>query len=304
MNNRKRTKASNKVTAFFIMLLLALFMTGSVVSADDAALKPYVLAYSGAGTITARLPEVKAALSQQGFQVVGEYAPYKGAHVVVVTSEALKDKASKTEFGAYGAIERVSLTETAGGLQISFANPLYYSQAYRMQGSFGDVAASLEKALGKKSEFGSKDGLSSGKLRKYHYMMMMPYFTDQVELASHSSFDAAVKTIEANLAAKKGGSSKVYRVDIPGKKAAVFGIGISEGDGSDTTVMKTTDFGELKHTAHLPYELVVVDGKVFMLHGKFRIAVDFPDLTMGTFMKITSAPSAIQEKLELIAGGK
>jgi hypothetical protein len=38
-----------------------------------------------------------------------------------------------------------------------------------------------------------------------------------------------------------------------------------------------------------------------MLHGKFRIALDFPDLTMGTFMKISGAPSAIEEKLKAVA---
>jgi hypothetical protein len=60
----------------------------------------------------------------------------------------------------------------------------------------------------------------------------------------------------------------------------------------------------LKHTAHLPYELIVSEGNVQMLHGKFRIAVDFPDLTMGTFMKISGAPAGIEEKLKLIAGEK
>jgi len=43
-------------------------------------------------------------------------------------------------------------------------------------------AAKMEKALGKKETFGSKDGLTSAKLRKYHYTVMMPYFTDHVEL--------------------------------------------------------------------------------------------------------------------------
>jgi hypothetical protein len=50
--------------------------------------------------------------------------------------------------------------------------------------------------------------------------------------------------------------------------------------------------------------MVVTGGKVYMLHGKFRIALDFPDLTMGTFMKISGAPSAIEARLKQIAGGK
>ena len=34
-----------------------------------------------------------------------------------------------------------------------------------------------------------------------------------------------------------------------------------------------------------------------MLHGKFRIAQSFPDLTMGTFMKISGAPDGIEKVL-------
>jgi hypothetical protein len=110
--------------------------------------------------------------------------------------------------------------------------------------------------------------------------------------------------VEAGLAARKGGSSKVYRLDVPGKKESVFGVAMSKGDGADGTIMKVIDVGELKHSPHLPYELVVSDGSVYMLHGKFRIALDFPDLTMGTFMKISGAPSAIEEKLRAVVGGK
>jgi hypothetical protein len=135
-------------------------------------------------------------------------------------------------------------------------------------------------------------------------MVLMPYFDDQVELAKYKSHEEAVQAVERNLAAGKGGTVKVYRVDLHGKKESVFGVGIKDGEGSDAAVMKTVDFGELKQTAHLPYELIISDGTVYMLHGKFRIALDFPDLTMGTFMKISGAPSAIENALKQVAGGK
>ncbi len=290
--------------AVLAVLVLALLMPGASLGADDAVLKPFVLGSGGPGTIDAKLPEVKAALAQQGFEVVGDYAPYKGARVVVVTSEALKSSAAKSDFGAYGAVQRISLTETARDLQVACTNPLYTAQAYRMKDTLAETAAALEKALGKTAEFGSKEGIRAGKLRKYHYMMMMPYFTDPVKLASYPTQEAALQAVEANLAARKGGAFKVYRVDLPGKKESVFGVGLTEGDGADARIMKIIDQGELKQTAHLPYELIVSDGTVFMLHGKFRIAVNFPDLTMGTFMKISGAPSAIEDSLTLVAKGK
>jgi hypothetical protein len=288
--------------ALFISIL-SLCIVASAPAADQV-LKPYLLGYRGTGTIEAKLPEVKAGLEQKGFQVVGEYEPYKGAHVLVVTSDALKAAAAKSDFGAYGAVIRVSVTDTGKEIQVAATNPRYYAAAYRMQGGLEDVAAALEQAISKTAEFGSQEGMTAAKLRKYHYMVMMPYFDDPIKLASYPSQDKALEVVESALAAKKGGSSKVYRVDVPGKKESVIGVAITDGSGADATIMKVIDLGELKHTPHLPYELVVSDGKVYMLHGKFRIALDFPDLTMGTFMKISGAPSAIEEKLKVIAGEK
>lgn len=273
----------------------------SPAAAAETALKPYVLAYVSTGTIESELPRVKAALEKEGFQAAGEYSPYKGVRVLAVTSEELKTNAAKSDFGAYGAAVRVALTETPSGLQVSYFNPLYMAQAYRMAGDLSTVAAELEKALGREQDFGSGKGLKPAKLRKYHYMIAMPHFTSQVELAKYPGQAAALKAVEEGLAAHRGGTAEVYRVDVPGKDESLIGVAITEGKGSDATVMAATDRAELKHSAHLPYELVVSGGKVYMLPGKFRIALDFPDLTMGTFMKISGAPGAIEQALKQAA---
>lgn len=272
--------------------------------AADLPLRPYLLGFRGAGDAGARLTEVKAGLEQKGFTIVGEYEPATGAHVLVATSDALKAAAARSPFGAYGAVVRVSVTDTGKELQVAATNPRYYAAAYRMKDGLEEVATALEQAIGRTADFGSKDGMTAAKLGQYHYMMMMPRFDDPVKLASFRSQEEAVAAVEAGLAAKKGGSSKVYRVDVPGGKESVFGAALTEGAGADATIKPVIDIGELKHTPHFPYELVVSGGSVYMLHGKFRIALDFPDLTMGKFMKISGAPSAIEEKLKLVASGK
>ncbi len=294
----------SKIFIIILSIAILLFAFAPAAPAADQALKPYILAYRGAGTIEEKLAEVKAGLNRSGFQVVGEYEPYNGARILVVTSDALKAAAARSDFGAYGAVVRVSLTTAGKELQVAATNPRYYAAAYRMQDSLDSVASALEQAVGRTAEFGSREGMTAAALRKYHYMMMMPYFNDQVKLASYPSQDKAVAAVEAALAAKKGGSTKVYRVDVPGRQESVFGVAIADGGGADAAIMKVVDIAELKHTAHLPYELVVSNGAVYMLHGKFRIALDFPDLTMTTFMKISGAPSAIEDKLKLVAGGQ
>ena len=128
-------------------------------------------------------------------------------------------------------------------------------------------------------------------------MVMMPYFTDQEVLATHASHAEALEKVEKGLSQSKE-VRRISRIDIPGKEQSLFSVAILEGSGSDATVMKATDTAQQRHTAHLPYEFLVSGGKVVMLHGKFRIAQSFPDLTMGTFMKISGAPAGIENALK------
>jgi translation initiation factor 2 gamma subunit (eIF-2gamma) len=105
-----------------------------------------------------------------------------------------------------------------------------------------------------------------------------------------------MEKVEKGLAQSKE-VRRISRIDIPGKEQSLFSVAILGGSGSDATVMKATDTAPQRHTAHLPYEFLVSGGKAVMLHGKFRIAQSFPDLTMGTFMKISGAPAAIEDAI-------
>ena len=44
--------------------------------------------------------------------------------------------------------------------------------------------------------------------------------------------------------------------------------------------------------------MILQGNKLTMLHGRYRIALHWPDLTMGTFMKIMSTPGDIEDALE------
>lgn len=282
-----------------VWLVAALFISAPAL-ADN--LKPYVLGKTTSGDLASVVAQTKSALEGQGFTIAGDYSPYPGAHVIVVTSDDLKAAASKSENGAFGAVQRVSLTQVGDQIQVAYTNPAYMAAAYRMKADLSGVAGKLAAALGSEQAFGSEEGLADKKLRKYHYMFAMPYFDDVDELASFPSHDAAVARIEKNLAAGVAGTKKVYRVDIPAANATLFGVALSSDKSADKFVMSKTDTGKLKHTAHLPYELLVVGKKAIALPGKFRIAISFPDLGMGTFMKISSSPGAIRDALAKVAG--
>jgi len=283
----------------FFSYVLGFGLALGVGQASAANLKPFNLASDGAGDAAAKMTDVKSKLTGAGFEVVGEYSPYGGVNVVIVTSAALKSNAAKTENGGFGAAVRVSVTKVGGNVQVSYSNPNYMAHSYRLKGKLSDVEGKLKTALGHVKTFGSEDGIEDEDLEDWHYMFGMPYFSDPSEVAS-GDHAAMVAKVAAGLAAKKAGTSQVFKLDIDGKQT-LFGVALSSGDGADKTVMDLIDKGDLKHSAHLPYGLLVSDGKVLVLDGKYRIASSFPDLGMGDFGSISSAPGAIEDAMEKVA---
>jgi hypothetical protein len=296
----------------FLVGAFCVLSVGGAMAAD--VLMPFVLAYKTTGDVSKVAADVKGKLTAAGFQVVGEYSPYAGADIIVVTNDALKSTAAKSERGGYGAAQRVAVTKNGDDIEVTYTNPVYMAAAYRMAGDLADVRAQLEKALGAESDFGSAKNLTADDLRKYHYTVMMEYFDDPSKLAEYDSHDEAVKAVEAALAAGEGGTAKVYRIDIPGTEETLFGVamkGVNAEDCSgDEFIMSRIDKSTPRHTAHLPYEILVNGNEAEALYGRFRLAINWPDLPMvasesgATFFSIMCSPNAIEEALTKASGGK
>ena len=287
-----------------LLTALPLLVALNVQAAADDLLKPFVLGSKGAGTVAEKAEQAKSALTSAGFSVVGNYSPYPDAQILIVTSDELKKNAAASEFGGYGAVQRVAITKAKNDVQVSYTNPVYMANAYRMKGDLSGTATALAGALGKVEEFGAK-GLTAAKLRKYNYMIGMEHFNEPSVLAEYGSYEEAVKAVDAKLTNNKNGVSKVYRVDIPGKKESVFGVAM-KGSGDtkamdDRFIMSEIDFRDLKSTAHLPYEVLVSGNTVYALYARYRIAINFPDLSMmgdNSFMRIMDTPDAIRDVLK------
>lgn len=299
-------RLNNSLYRFYLPSLLALMM--SVVSTvwADAKLKPHVLASQQAGNYSDIVDKTRASLRSAGFEVAGEYSPYKGVSIIIITNDELKKNAAASEFGGFGAMQRVAISQVKDQVQVAYTNPVYMANVYRMKGDLSVVAQQLQQALGKQQEFGAK-GLSVEDLRKYHYKIFMPYFDDRYELKSFASYEEAIKAVEAGLKAGWGGTSKVYRIDIPGKQESVFGVAMTRECSGDEFIMNKIDFGDIKSASHLPYELMVSGKDVIALHAKFRIAQSFPDLSMmgdNSFFSIMCAPGEIETALGSIVKGE
>jgi len=293
------------------MVTASFFYVVSGVAAD-AKLKTFILAEKKAGDVASITAATKAKLSKAGFDVVGEYSPYDTATILIVTNAELKANAANSDFGAFGAAQRVTVTKSGNEVQVAFTNPTYMSHAYRMKGDLSAVTSTLKNALGDQGEYGPDEGVIAKELRDYHYKWLMPYFDERLELADYGNQKIALDKVEAALAGNNtAGVKKVYRIDMPDKDETVIGVAMSGPDNVDCSgdkyIMSKIDFKKLKSTGHLPYEIVVSKGVVYALPAEFRIAISFPDLSMmgsNSFASIMCAPTAIQEALTIGVGGK
>jgi hypothetical protein len=270
--------------------------------------KPYILAGSVTGSVQNLKGEVENKLAANGFEILGWYNPTQSkSRVLIAVSHPELEKAVKQYggFSGFALVLRVGLTKNGNKTDISYTNPDYWAAAY-FQKEYSAVAGNISKieqafenaftGYGNFSQFGSEKGMTTKELQKYHYMLGMPYFQDNVKLGKFDSFNAAVKHIDKKLN-NTPGVTKVYEKAIPSKKIKLYGVGLA-GENGEASFMPTIDISNPKHTAFLPYELLVYDNQAYMLHGRFRIALSFPDLTMGTFMKIVSTPGEIEDMLK------
>lgn len=301
-----------QLTAKCLNLITVMVMTmlaSSAVIADE--MKPFFLASVTTGQVSDQIDPVKLALRHSGFEIAGDYSPYANAHIIIVTNNNLRHLAVSHEQAGYMAAVRVSITKVGKEVQIACNNPSYMAAAYRIDGNASEVDDALKRALGFVREYGAREGLDEEELKEYRYTLGMESFSDFYNLASYKTHEAAVAAVEKGLAAHAGGTTKVYRIDLPDKKQTLFGVALTSGDDGnkymdDHFMMSEIDFKNIRSTAHLPYEILVTGGDVEAMHGRFRIAINFPDLSMmgdNSFMNIMPTPDAIRKSLTLAAGG-
>jgi hypothetical protein len=291
-----------------ISILLVLF---AVSLANGQTLKPYILGSTFTGSMDDAKTQTTASLQGAGFTVVGQYMPVADANrwIIIVSHPAL-DKAVKTVGGLTGFAStlRLGLTKEDGVINISYTNPVYWGNAYfrddfeKVSREYSKVEADFKQAVSavgtaKGSSFGSEKGVELDDLRKYHYMFGMPYFDETEEFGDFNNHEEVIAKIETSLKWGKPGIKLVYKYEVQDTKLTLFGFSL-DGESGESNFMPKIDLASPKHTAFLPYEFLVMDNEVHMLHGRFRIALSFPDLTMGTFTKIMSSPGDIEDLLK------
>ena len=288
-----------------ILLLIGLFTWGSWQIFAQEALSPYFKIAEMNVTIEDAATQVKNVIAANGFEVIGEYHPAQNENLYVVcfTNKELKDLSLQfSDRGPLAAVMKAGFVSENGKVTLTLLNPEYMFLAYwgrQLNGQGNDLKEMSEKVKSVFKQFGSLQNYGGEEdaddLPHYHFMMMMPYFDDPEELATFDSFEEGLQIIGHNLEQGKGNTHKVYELVFPDKKIAVFGVGLWDEETGEGHFLPTVGEG---HIANLPYEIILQGKEATMLAGKYRIALFWPELTMGTFMKIKSTPGEIEDTME------
>jgi len=296
-----------KILNYLIVCLMTIGLA-SHAWAEEEELSPYLLVGAWNQSMDDAVEKVKTMLEAGNFTVLGDYAPENSPelHVVAFTRKDLQNIClTRKDGGALASILKIGLKGKSGNITVSMLNPMYIFYAY-----LGDDIEGHENALVKIADdvktamhpmgdeftpFGGSE--EPDDLKNYHFMAFMPHFDDPVELHEFNSFDEGVKTINKNLASKKGNTLKVYELIFPEKEIAIFGVGLLDKEEGEAHFLPI--IGE-DNIAAMPYEIILQGKEASMLHGKFRFAIHWPELSMGQFMKIMSTPGDVEDTMKAL----
>ncbi len=270
------------------------------------AVAPYISADRVAsGDVAQVLAAVEKKTEAAGFATLGKYQIQGMPQYAVLV---VSDK------GILDAIHRIGGSNIVGagiriGVQadgtVSYMNPDYWYRAFfrnnfvREQVAVKAVQERLGQALGVGAGFGGDERAAF--LPEYRYMPGMERFdSDRNELNTLPDFNAAVTTVRDNLAKGVNHTAEVYEVVMADKKIAVFGVAMNDDKTGDGRWVYTV--GGADYIAGLPYEIYIVGNKVYSLYARYRIALGWPNLSMGHFTRIVDIPDEIRATMGRVAG--
>lgn len=286
------------------------WLTGLVawlaLAAHAFALSPYVggdRLSSASLAATAALIEGK--LRNEGFKPVGRFFPkgLPGYGVVIATSPSLQAMAAAAgRHAILASVVRVGFQNTGA---VSWTNPEYWGRAYLRgdydahEATFDKVRVALAAALGEGKPFGGD--VAAKNLAGYRYMIGMEKLdTAKGRLTKADSFVDAVRVVREQLANGTENTAKVYEVVLPDAKLAVFGVALNDETRGDAAWL--TRIGMQEGIAGLPYEIYVVGNEIYSPFARFRVALAYPAVGMGQFMRISSMPAYVLDTLRAVAG--
>ena len=268
---------------FGILMALSIFNM-TALQADDDKAPEVVHAYLVGELMSAEA--VSENLNKAGFEVLGTYLVNKKnkLQTVVFTNDTLKKMANKPGRG-FAAIGRILIDEK--NAKISISNPVYFGKAFMQDSADYKEMVSVKNALtevftGLKV---TADAWEYDELEDYHFMMGLPYYQDSA-VVGEGNVASLLKKAEGY----KKGKMHLFTLKLAENKYLV-GYKVAKRTAKFPEKIGTDKAGLL------PYTILIENDEARVLAPKFYIAVSYPKLSMGEFMKIATVPGAIESDL-------
>jgi len=296
-----------KMKAHITSVLVVLFLCGFF---GHSFAEDELPAYFKVATLNMQVSDaaelISTAIIDGGFEILGGYHPENNPdmYVVAYTRKDLQSICNRqNDRGILASILKIGFIKKEGKVEVSMINPMYIFYAYlgdyadkynrELQNIDSDIKASLSNVGKQFTPFGGSEDADD--LKSYRYMVFMPRFSDPVVLNEFSSFNEGLTTINKNLESGRGNTTKVYELVLPEDEIAVFGIGLLDTEEGEAHFLPI--IGE-ENIAAMPYEIILQGSEATMLHGKYRFALHWPELSMGKFMEIMSTPGDVEDFME------
>jgi len=231
-------------------------------------------------------------LKDAGFKVIGGHnvAGSGKYSVLIITSKELQ-KFGRRDKRGFVSVLRILINKKEKELVVT--NPEYFLRAFMEKDYKGGmekpVADMLAKALGTLTP--TDDKLEDDDIGDYHFMIGMPYYHEFLEVGE-GKVDDLLGKLEA-----KAKSRIRFKLNLSsgGKKRYLIGVSLPKKIEKFNRTLGTMNKSHL-----LPYMVLLEGGKAKIMHAKYFLAISFPKLSMGQFMKISDIPGEIEDNFEAI----
>ena len=231
--------------------------------------------------------DVVKQLKAKGFKVLAEHYVSEDASLktLLFTRDDLIAQADKATRG-FAAVLRVMVDD--GRKEAIVLNPEYQLRAFMQkeadEGAIKKITTDVIGAFDN-PQITIPDMLEKEEIGSYHFMIGMPYYEEMIPVASGTSADL-LAAIKAN-----GGKSVLFDLELSKDRHL---LAVDLGRKVEKFVYKTgTDEALL-----LPYLVLIENGEAKILAPKYYIALMYPSLSMGEFMKIANIPGIIENSIK------
>jgi hypothetical protein len=302
-------KIRMKSTIKIYIILIIIIISGTKSLYADGGLVAFYKLGIQKGTLSQIETSIKTALEKEKFEVIGSYHPAKDTNLMVITftRKDLIDLTLKIgKNSVMAGIMRIGMVQLDDSVEISLLNPEYLFYAYlrddtkKYEIELNQISIDIKSSL---FEIGNDfkpfitSSLSERELKEFRFLIHNPGFDDDISVMEFDSFNQGVEVIRRNLQARKDETYKVFEMIFEDQKVAIFGVGLYDIRKGEANFLEK--LGK-SHLAALPYELVLIDNKASMLHGKFWFPLFWSDLSMIEYRKIYKTPRDIEETMKAI----